>query len=300
LFAEFCGAELATSTFISKVSAHGGHSGPFCGHARGSLESIVDEYVRQGFEWVGITEHMPPPQERFMYPEEAAAGESVQSLRDRFDRYMSTCRRIQKERSDRIRIYVGFESEAFSGALETARQLRRAYRPDYIVGSVHHVDDIGFDLSPETYRIAGQQAGGLDELYRRYFDRQYEMIRQLRPEVVGHFDLIRIFDADYRNRLQRRSIQDRVQRNLKAIRQLGLAVDVNFRAFLKGFDEPYPAIPILRQAIEWGIALLPGDDAHEPASVGAYMDEGLQLLESLGADCRWRTPVAPASHSHPL
>lgn len=286
---------METAITIPKVSAHGGHSGPFCGHARGSLESILDAYVRRKFAWVGITEHMPPVHARFMYPEEAAAGESVQSLRRRFGRYMAACRRLQKDYSDRIRIYVGFETEAFSGALQSAMELCREYRPDYIVGSVHHVNDVGFDLSPEAYRTAVEKAGGIDELYRRYFDRQYEVITRLRPQVVGHFDLVRIYDPEYRSRLAQANLQEPLQRNLNAIRQLGLALDVNMRAFLKGFAEPYPAIPILERAIDLGIALLPGDDSHDVQSVGAHLDDGLRILQALGADCRWRTPTDPGN-----
>ncbi len=31
------------------VSIHGGHSGEFCSHAQDSLEEMVQEYIRQGF-----------------------------------------------------------------------------------------------------------------------------------------------------------------------------------------------------------------------------------------------------------
>lgn len=282
---------METADVISKVSAHGGHSGPFCGHARDTLESILDEYVRQEFAWVGITEHMPPLRKRFMYPEEAAAGESLSSLRQRFHRYVARCRSLQEELSDRIRVYVGFETESYPGALQWARQLRDEYRPDYIVGSIHHLEDIGFDLSAASYRAAVDRAGGIEALYRRYFDRQYELIVRLRPQVVGHFDLIRLYDPDYRIRLKHPDIQKKIHRNLEAIRQLGLAIDVNARAYLKGFDEPYPSIAILQQAIAAGIFLLPGDDSHDIQSVGAYLDDVLGLLQTLGADCCWKTPL---------
>jgi len=281
---------LETAESIVKVSAHGGHSGPFCGHARDSLESILEEYIRQGFAWVGIAEHMPPPHAQFMYPEEAAAGETVQSLRQRFDRYWTSGRRLQKQLAERIRIFVGFETESYAGGLRAAQALRDEYRPDYIVGSVHHVENIGFDLSPESYRMAAKEAGGVDALYRRYFDRQYELITRLQPQIIGHFDLIRIFDPDYRSRMQKPAIQKKVQRNLEAIRQRDLAIDVNVRAYSKGFDEPYPAVMILQPAIALGIPLLPGDDSHDIQSVGAGLTDCLQLLQALGTDCRWKTP----------
>ena len=44
---------------IELVSLHGGHSGEFCSHARDTLEEMVLAYIDQGFDRVGITEHMP-------------------------------------------------------------------------------------------------------------------------------------------------------------------------------------------------------------------------------------------------
>jgi len=282
---------LETADFISRVSAHGGHSGPFCGHARNSLESILEEYRRQRFGWVGVTEHMPPVGARFMYPEEAASGETVTSLRERFSRYVQSCRRLQKQFADRLQVYVGFETEAYAGALEAALQLREEYRPDYIVGSIHHVADVGFDLSPDSYRSAANQVGGVDELYRRYFERQFELIHRLQPQVVGHFDLIRIFDPQYHSRMNKPGIRKQVRTNLESIRRLGLALDVNVRAYSKGFTEPYPGTAILQQAVELGIPLLPGDDSHSVRDVGVHLDDALRLLRKLGADCRWKTPL---------
>ena len=49
------------------VSVHGGHSGQFCGHAKNTLEEIVLAYIDKGYPWVGITEHMPPVADAFVY-----------------------------------------------------------------------------------------------------------------------------------------------------------------------------------------------------------------------------------------
>ena len=72
------------------------------------------------------------------------------------------------------------------------------FEPDYIVGSVHFVADMGFDYSKEQYDKTAEAVGGLDALYCEYFDLQYEMIEFLKPAVVCHFDLIRIFDPEYK------------------------------------------------------------------------------------------------------
>ena len=122
---------------------------------------------------------------------------------------MSEGRRLQRKYQDSITIYVAIEIETYSGYEQFVPHLIRSFSPDYIVGSVHFVNDINFDYSAETYEEAVESAGGIDQLYEQYFDTQYEMISLLRPSVIGHFDLIRIFDPDYRDRLEKPSIMSK-------------------------------------------------------------------------------------------
>ncbi len=37
---------------LLRVSAHGGHSGEFCLHAKDTLVQIVETYADQGFAWL--------------------------------------------------------------------------------------------------------------------------------------------------------------------------------------------------------------------------------------------------------
>lgn len=275
---------------FERASIHGGHSGQFCSHAQDSLEEVVQAYIDQGFTWVGITEHMPPPDDRFLYPEERLAGLTAASMKERFAHYMAEARRLQYAYAGRIEILVAFETEAVTGAIDLARQLIDQFGPDYVVGSVHHIADIPFDYSAETYQQAVTAAGGIQALYCRYFDRQLELIQRLIPQVVGHFDLIRIFDPHYRHHLMLPAIQERIQRNLALIRQLNLILDFNVSALKKGASEPYLCRPILKQALRLGIPVVPGDDAHSAGTVGLYLNEGERILQELGFDTRWCKP----------
>jgi histidinol-phosphatase (PHP family) len=274
-----------------RVSAHGGHSGDYCQHAQDSLDDIVEAYHARNFAWVGITEHMPAVDDRFLYPDERSAGLTSRTLQERFTRYMIHCRNLQAAYRGRMPLYVGMETEACSGAIDYAISLRNDFQPDYIVGSIHHVADIPIDMNPDGYAQAICACGGIVELYTAYFDRQYEMIQRLKPEVVGHFDLIRIFDPDYASRLKTRNIWDRICRNLEYIATWGLTLDVNVRALLKGAREPYPSRAILEKACDLGISVLPGDDSHSVETVGAFIDEGMRYIQSIGFSTQWMPPI---------
>ena len=244
------------------VSVHGGHSGQFCNHATDSLEEIIKTYIEKGFSWVGITEHAPAYKQELLYTDQKAAGLTPEFLFDRFGRYMTECRRLQQEYSGQITLYPAMEIETYSGYETFVPHLIGTFKPDYIVGSVHFVNDCNFDYSAAMYEKAAASVGGIDALYEAYFDSQYDMIKLLTPAVVGHFDLIRIFDPGYRQRLLKPSIRSRVERNLLLIKELDLILDFNLRAMAKGADEPYITRSILELVREFGVKIAPGDDSH--------------------------------------
>ncbi|MCW7755217.1 histidinol-phosphatase [Desulfobotulus sp. H1] len=272
------------------VSVHGGHSGEFCHHATDSLEEILEKYVALGFLWVGISEHVPAPTPEFRYPDQVRAGLTPEFLYERFGRYMTRCRELQRIFAPRLQIFVAMESESYSGYESLMKNLITDFRPDYVVGSVHHVADLGFDYSEDQYMSTAKALGGLDSMYCRYFDLQFEMIETLKPSVVGHFDLIRLFDPDYGSRIQKPDIAWRITRNLEAVANHNLILDFNLRAFYKGANEPYVAAPILQQAAAMGISLVPGDDSHGVSQVGNFMKEGISILENAGVSTNWKMP----------
>ncbi|MCZ6658856.1 MAG: histidinol-phosphatase [Gammaproteobacteria bacterium] len=274
---------------VDKVSVHGGHSGEFCSHAKDPLEAVVAEYVRQGFVWIALTEHMASS-DAFLAVEELAHGFDEAEAFHRFEHYFEEARRLQSAYADDIDIMVAFETEAYSGYQTEVAALVEEFHPDYLVGSVHHVNDVPFDASPGDYLDAVAKAGGMAAMYCDYFDLQLELIDAFRPAVVGHFDLIRIHDGDYAQTLQDPNVWERAARNLERIAELDLILDFNVRALAKGQPEPYVSEPLLRLAKELGIVCVPGDDSHGTATVGAGMAEGIAVLIEAGFDTDWPKP----------
>ena len=272
------------------VSVHGGHSGQFCNHAKDSLEEIITAYIKKGFTWVGVTEHAPGLSQELLYTDQKEAGLTPEFLFERFGRYMQECRRLEQKYASEIRILPAMEIETYSGYESFVPYLLETFKPDYIVGSVHFVNDLNFDYSPEMYTRSAESVGGADRMYETYFDLQYEMIERFRPSVVGHFDLIRIFDPQYRERLKKTSIRRKVLRNLELIKDFDLILDFNLRALAKGAEEPYITSSILRTVREMGISIAPGDDSHGVADVGNYFDKGIEILKAHGFSLTWPFP----------
>lgn len=276
---------------VKKVSVHGGHSGQFCDHAADSLEEVVCSYIDKGFSWVGITEHVPGLSDEFLDIDQREAGLTPEFLLERFGRYMTECRRLQEKYQSQIELFAAMEIETYSGYETFVPMLVERFNPDYMVGSVHFVNDINFDYSANMYNKAAESEGGIDQMYLSYFDLQYDMIRRLEPAVVGHFDLIRIYDEDYVNRLQQPDIVAKMRRNLELVKELDLILDFNLRALYKGASEPYVTGSILEMVRDYDIKIVPGDDSHGLSTVGNYFDDGVSVLKQYGFSPDWPQPV---------
>ncbi|HCY85397.1 MAG TPA: histidinol phosphatase [Desulfobacteraceae bacterium] len=272
------------------ISLHGGHSGQFCNHADNTLEEIIQAYIGKGFTTVGISEHMPPAHDGFLYPDEIQKGLSAEDLQRNFTRYFEELERLKKAYKDRIRILRAFETETVTGYETQVRKLIERYRPDYIVGSVHHINDVCFDYSAETYKGIAKDLGSMEAMYLAYFDAQYEMIQSLRPFVVGHFDLIRIYDPDFVKRLQIPEVMEKIKRNLSLVKDLGLVLDFNLRPLSRGEASPYLAPVILDLARQMEITVVPGDDAHSKDQAGQFVPQAVHLLSDFGFPTDWPEP----------
>jgi histidinol-phosphatase (PHP family) len=101
---------------------------------------------------------------------------------------------------------------------------------------------IPIDYDHEMYIRARDIAGGTDErLFEDYFDAQLDMLKALKPPVVGHFDLIRLKSDDPERSFKTwPGVWERVVRNLEFVVGYGGLVEVNGAALRKGMSEPYP------------------------------------------------------------
>ncbi len=278
------------NTTTKLISLHGGHSGQYCSHAKDLLEDIIQRYIELGFTKVGITEHVPPITDSFLYPDEKKLNLTTADLYKRFEDYIKHINRLKKKYASKIKIFIGMETETYTGYVDHIKKLTSIFQPDYIVGSVHHIDDNCFDYSKDEYEKIALDCGSYETMYEKYFDLQYEMIKELKPFVVGHFDLIRIYDESYEQRLLLPQIVQKIKRNLMLIKALDLVMDFNLRALKTGAKEPYITTSILKRAAKMGIRVVPGDDSHGVNEAGGHVDKAIEILKALGFDTLWPEP----------
>lgn len=133
-------------------------------------------------------------------------------------------------------------------SLDVIQSLLREYPFDLFVGSLHHVHTIPIDYNKKMYFEAREKSGGTDEkLAEAYYDLQYEMLKALKPPVVGHFDLIRLLSDDPEaSSVQWAGVWQKILRNLDFIVDYGGLVELNSAGLRKGMSEPYPKAEICK------------------------------------------------------
>lgn len=227
--------------------SHHSHSGQFCAHATNTLEEMVQKAISLHMDSFALTEHIPRDTED-LYPEEVAAEE----LAKLFDAFYPEALRLKAKYASQITLLIGFESEWIrTSSFSVINRLLSTYKFDFFMGSLHHVHTIPIDYDHEMYHKARDIAGGTDErLAADYFDSQFELLKALKPPVVGHFDLIRLKSDDpERNWTEMPDVWVKIVRNLEFVADYGGILELNSSAIRKGMREPYPKAEICQVCV---------------------------------------------------
>ncbi|KAI9799366.1 MAG: histidinolphosphatase [Piccolia ochrophora] len=312
--------------------SHHSHSGQFCTHASNTLEEMVQAAIARKMRVYALTEHMPRNAPEDLYPEEHLSPTDLPKL---FTAFLTEAHRLRTIYASQITLLIGFESEYIRpNSLPLLRSLLTTHNAphsptpiDFFVGSLHHALTIPIDYSRELYEEAVRAAGGTHEaLWARYFDEQHEMLAELRPVVVGHFDVVRLFAGveafergaaanatEKKTNVPRRSAVEeaqhptrnrwppavwrRVLRNLHFIRAYGGLLELNSAGLRKGLGEPYPGREICRAFLNMGGAFTLSDDAHGVAHVATHYAALLAFIDEMGIKEVCYLERAPASLS---
>lgn len=273
------------------TSMHGGHSSEGSAHGRSTLGEMLDAAVAVGMHTFGVSNHAPISDARFLYDDERAQGLDLHGRVQQFEAYAALSEAAVAAYAGRLEVLRGFEAEVVPEGAYVADMLglRAKYGFEYVVGSVHWVDEAPIDVSLTEFDEVVRRCGGLEALLVRYYGEVAEMVDALRPEVVGHLDLPRLFsDGDPAHLAP--SVSRAVEQAFDAVAQAGSLVEVNSSALRKGLRAPYPDAHLVRRGAERGISFTLSDDSHAAEDVGRGLSEtrdyllaqGLREIHALG------------------
>ncbi len=216
-------------------------------------EEIVREAVRRGMDTIGFSDHSY-----------TWFDESYCMKKDRIPDYSRTIRALSEEYGDRIRILLGIEQDYYSE--------EPTDRYDYVIASVHYLkfgeEFVEVDWNPEIQKgIADRYfRGDIYGLIGKYFETVGSIPQRMKADIVGHFDLISIFNE--KEALFSEDDSRYLKPAMRAIDRLingGVSLfEINTGAIARGYRTvPYPSETLRDYIREKGGRFVLSSDSHQ-------------------------------------
>lgn len=223
-------------------------------------EMIIDEAVARGRQLnigITITEHMD-----ISYPGPLAFIFDV-------DQYFAE---YKKYRGDSV--LLGIEVGMRSDCLDENCHLVESYPFDYVIGSVHVVDNIDI-YTPEFYQGRNKQ-----DVYRQYFDAMKECVTCYDGiHSLGHIDYIARYARFADPEIYYREFKEHIDEILTILARKGKALEINTRR-LSSKEAIEILMPIYKRFYEVGGRLVTiGSDAHRVTEIGRGLAEGSEIAD---------------------
>ncbi len=231
-----------------------------CNHAEGEISQYIEKAVECGIKYFGFSEHAPmnfDEKYRISFEQMREYELSVLAAKERYE--------------DKIEILLGYEVDYLRGYMDE-RVLKADV--DYLIGSVHFIEEWGFD-NPEF--IGNYKDQNIDEIWQKYFDAIEEMAKSRLFDIVAHLDLIKIFKY-----MPKKEINDIAKNALLTIKEADMCVEINVAGFRKPIGEAYPSVSLLQEIKKLDIPITFASDAHKPEQVGLYSKETTEMAKQLG------------------
>lgn len=244
-----------------------------CGHAVGTLEEYVRRGIEIGLSQIGLSDHMP-----LLHVDPAAYYPEMAMPMEELPRYVEEAFSLKEKYRGQIDVRVGLEGDYIEGWEKQIESIVRAYPWDYVIGSVHFLGEWDVSDFRQVHHWEGQDVFAV---YERYYDAVAKAAATGFYDIMGHLDVIKRFG--HRPDAARQAETEALERRaLEAVRAAGVAMELNASGLSKPVAEMFPSRRVLAAAIEMGIPLTIGSDAHDPMKLSEHLDKARALLHELG------------------
>jgi len=186
---------------------------------------------------------------------------------------------LNHEFEGKFKILKGLELGYCPHSLQQARQLVAAHEFDFIIGSVHVVDNI--DAGDNSFH----QGKTKQQACQRYLEEIYNAVHQLDCfDVIGHIGYVRRYLASSDKSLRYSDYADYLDAILKKAIDKGKGIEVNTSGcYHKDLCTPIPDYDVLTRYKELGGTIVTiGSDSHQIQNIGHSFGQVLDKLKAAG------------------
>jgi histidinol-phosphatase (PHP family) len=234
-----------------------------CNHASGDMEEYVQAAIENGLKRIIFLEHFEIGITYF---------ESTWLSLDDFIFYQTEGHRLREKYQQDLEIGIGVEVGYNPDHVREILEFLQTYEWDWVGLSYHFLKTEGFYANLVSRRqINLDTLGkiGVDKIITIYLQTLLQAVDQIPANMLCHLDAVlrhhpEISFSPQHYVLFRKLLEKMVKRKL--------VLEVNTSGFpIRG--EPFPALTVLKEAVNLGVSLVPGSDAHRPGDVGRHFDK---------------------------
>ena len=241
------------------------------------MEDVVKDAIELGMDEICFTDHVDyGAKVDWDSGEEISYCNGLAMVNVDYPAYVKQIGALQKQYGDRLTIRMGLEFGMQVHTISKFEALYQRYPFDFIILSVHQVEDKGF-WSQEF-----QQGRTQKEYNERYYEELLHLVKRYQNySVLGHLDLIVRYDKAGIYPFSK--VRHYVEEILAEVIKNGKGIEVNTSSHRYGLADATPSAEILKMYHDMGGRIVTlGSDSHAPAHLGTYMEETRTLLKSLG------------------
>jgi len=199
---------------------------------------------------------------------------------EKVDEYLATIRALKEEYAGRIEVYAGLEYDGYTDLVAG----REAF--DYLLGDCHYIKTSGGYFSIDHCK-EGHEAlcndwfgGDYTAFAKSYFEGYTACMQSIRPDVLGHFDLVSKFCLTDESSPAYRRYATEALIDCLAVTPL---IELNTGAIARGHRAvPYPAPYLWKEVVAHGGKFVFSSDSHDIANLDFYFAECAALLKQNG------------------
>ena len=242
---------------------------------------FVEEAIHQGVVSLGFSTHAPVNFPTGWTIDPKQTGD-----------YHAEIHRLKREYAERIDIFCGLEADFFNHGMPEIQALYAGYKWDYIIGSIHFIDGIRpngqrwcIDGPHEDFLDGWRNIMDCDPLLpvREYFEVTRKMVRQMKPDIIGHLDKIKMQSRpDCIIPDTHPFFREQLMATLEEIAAANCIVEINTRGIQKGLTDYFPGRAAIAEMQKMGIPVTISSDAHTPNSIKYGFEQAEKFLMEVG------------------
>ncbi len=268
--------------FLSNAHTHS----TFC-DGKNTPQQMLDAARKLGFVSLGFSGH---GYQGF----DEAHSMSPESQQEYSDTIRALCA-ASCENNTMPRVWLGIEEDTLTPAEQREKNRREL---DYVIVSTHYFSTdyngqlLCVDAYPELLHeyVKEELDGDYMVMVRQYYDIHVAALLSMKTDIIGHFDLIRIFAAshnlfDENSPEYRRIALDALERAFPC----GGLLEINTGAMARGYlDTPYPTRELLGAWYEMGGRITITSDCHDAKNLAYAFPEAVKLAKDCGFTSAFR------------